>query len=74
MSIDTLEEILTDLAESYYPEHEYNDTWREKNRELVLEAKQALNLYIEERIREANSRGYVAGYYDAKNNEELKGK
>lgn len=45
-----LSDILTDLGESYYPAHEYNDIYADKNKEAVAEAEQAILALLDEAI------------------------
>lgn len=48
MKQSKLEKILDYMAESYYPEHEYGDTWKERNAELRVEAKAEIKaLFLE---------------------------
>jgi hypothetical protein len=48
-----LDEALEDLAEAYYPEHEYGTTWKESNAQLRTEAKQTILAAVEQLVTEA---------------------
>lgn len=52
---EQLDKILEELAESYYPEHEYNDMWRERN----LELREKANLDLLSLIKEENKRARI---------------
>lgn len=45
-----LREILTDMGESFYPFHEYGDSYRDQNKEVLDQAETAIKAYILEII------------------------
>jgi hypothetical protein len=56
---DKIAEIVDYCSESYYPEHEYGNTWADRNKEYLAEAvDQILSLIEEEEIDENTSDGF----------------
>ena len=49
----TIKSILEELAESYYPEHECGDMWKERNAELIETATQQIQELISSEVLKA---------------------
>jgi hypothetical protein len=45
----------------HYPEHEYGDTWRDRNTEYLNEAVTAIEALLSKRELEAYKKGYIDG-------------
>lgn len=43
----TIREVIEDLAEGYYPEHEYGDTYKQVNRNAIQTALQDITRIVE---------------------------
>jgi len=56
---EKVREIIDYCAESYYPEHEYGDIYRERNKEYLEEAAQAITSLVLEEVNKAELSDYA---------------